>query len=536
MLFKHELGYFIKQMNLLQFLPISKRVQKAKLKKLNTQPHVIKSIFEELGGTFIKFGQFLSLREDLLPKQYCEEFKKLQDDVPPAPFAETKKIIAEDLNGSIDKFYSHFDNKPIAAASVGQVFEAQTKNHEHVAVKVQRPNIKDIMDIDLDILEHLAILLDKHVNQDMIDPVKIVNELKRYTSSELDYQKEAKNINLIRNNFSKITHVKIPKVYWKLSSKRVLTLEFIKGKKLSDISQLPLERRKIIVERIVSAMFKQVFLDGIFHADPHPGNILVLANDDIAFLDFGIVGYLDEETKLNVTNLFISLVRADLESIFTGLIDMDVIDTEIDINEFKTDLMNNLARYYSSKLEDVSISEVFSVLIMVARKYHLKLPPNMVLLAKSVITIEGIAKKYNPDFNFIESAKPFLKRIFADRMKPQYLAKRFLKTSNDLKKFMVDLPKRSSELMMLMKDGDRGVRTIEYDLRSLTGELERSSTKVLLGLLITAFIIGSALVYTVEQGTLFGFPILSFIGFSASIIMLLLLFWVHWKEQRYIQI
>lgn len=535
-LFKHEFGFLVKQLSLHNFLPLSKRMQKQRFKAKDTQPKVVREIFEDLGGAFIKFGQFLSLREDLIPAKYCEELKKLQDDVPPSPYSDIRDVVLVDLGKPIEKLFPKFERKPLAAASTGQVFKAADSKGKHLAIKVQRPGIRKIVDVDLDILQHLAVLVERKIKPKIIEPVKIVQELKRYSLAELDYQREGKNLDIVRRNFSNTEYVVIPQVHWKLSTSRVLVMDYIKGKKLSEHTKLSAPKRRLIVNRIANAMFKQVFIDGVFHADPHPGNIFLLSGERIAFIDFGIVGYLDEETKIKVTNLFISLVQADLESIFTCLIDMDIIDSQIDINDFKSDLINSLAKYYSSNLEQINLSEAFNVLITISRKYSLKLPANMVLLVKSIITVEGLAKEIDPKFNLVDAAKPFLKRIYSDRLKPKNLAKRFLKSSSDLRKFIIDLPKRSSEIMMLVKDGDRGVRTIEYDIRNLTGELERSSTKVLLGLLVTAFVIASALIYTVDQPEFYGFPVISAAGFGMALCMILMLLWIFWKEGKYLQI
>ncbi len=531
-LFKHELGFLIEKIKLKHFLPLHKRLQQNKFEKINTQPERIRKILEELGGTFVKLGQLLSLRPDLIPAEYCREFAKLQDEVKPFSGKEAENIIKTDMGKEVKDVFTYFSDKPISAASIGQVHIAVLKDGTKAAVKVQRPGIKKAVETDIDILYHLAHLTQKKFKMKIINPVEIVKEFEEYTEKELDYNIEAKNIDRVYRNFSHDNITRIPKVYWEATTEKVLTMEFIKGLKVSELDKAKIKVNKArVAENIVNSVFKQVFIDGFFHADPHPGNILVLKNNKIAFLDFGIVGHFDEEMKEKFVNLFISLIQENMEGISENLSELGFVGTEINMDEFKEDLYHNLDQFYNVSLEKANISLMFNEMLHVARKYGMKFPSDLVLFGKAIMTLEGTALQLDPDFNLVENAKPFVKKLLRKRIHPKYIAEKFVKTGQDIRRFIDKFPEQTSEMLRRIKEGDMSIKKIDKDLKELIHETSKSSNRIAIGLLITAFLIASALIINMEQPLFLGFPAYSLTGFIIALIFLMFLMYSILREK-----
>jgi ubiquinone biosynthesis protein len=517
-LFKHELGYFIERLRLKEYLTLNERLQKGEFYKRNTQPERIRLILEELGGAFVKLGQLLSLRPDLIPKEYCEEFSKLQDNVKPFPHERAKEIIEEELKKPIKEIFSEFNNIPIAAASIGQVYDAKLKTGERVVVKIQRPNIDKIFTADIDILYHLARIFEERYGKDIVNPVEIVDEFKSYTEDELDYVKEGKNVDKFYVNFMYEKKVRIPKVFWGHTTKKVLTLEFIEGKKLDQIKDKGYNKRKI-VHNIVNAIFKQIFIDGVFHADPHPGNILVLEKNNIAFLDFGIVGSLDEELKEKISDLFITAVQGNAEEMAIALVNLKISDEDIDIEALKEDLRGALGEYFGVSLKQINLTDVFHKLIVLAKKDKIKLPVEFVLLGKCVITLESIATTFDPDFNIIEEGKPFVRKIIKIKTSPKEIFARIKRSTLDLKDFVMHFPNKTNLFLKKVKEADAILKLIDRDIVSLTIEMNRSSNRITISFILTGLIIAGALMMSYNEITIMGISVLSFVAFTITIIL-----------------
>lgn len=408
---KHEVGYLLK-----------KKFHSKNSDALN-EPIVLRQIIEELGGTFVKLGQFLSLRPDLIPIKYCEELSKLQDQMKPYPFADAKKLIEKAFDSDIKKIFSSFNKKPVACASIGQVYKAKLKTGLSVAIKVKRPGIDSLINTDLEILELIASEIKKISKYQVADPQGIISELKEYTLRELNYLHEAGKIEKFYESF-KDTSIKIPLPISKFCTQDVLVMEFVEGEKLIDYmdKKVSITRRKEIVDEIVNAFFKQVFVDGFFHADPHPGNILVLketekSNKKIAFLDFGITGEITDEIKQSLLNLFLAMFDKDLEKIITAMGDLHLIDSESP--ELRSDMREMLGPYYGLSLRQINVPKLFAQSLKVAKKHNVKVPRDYVLLGKSLITLESVCTILYPEFNMVESAKPFVTHMVLNRYSPK---------------------------------------------------------------------------------------------------------------------
>src|SRR4030042_1054576 len=395
---KYELDYFLERAGLKRKGLFGK--------KKSARPVELRMIFEELGGSFIKLGQLLSLRPDLIPREYLYELSKLQDDVEPFSYEEVEHVIKAELKKPVKKLFRSFEKKPVASASIGQVHVAKLKSGKKVAVKVMRPGIKTLVETDLEILDYFARLFKHHVKQSIVDPEEIFAEFKRYTENELDYLKEAHNIKHFYDNFRKDRKIRIPRVYGSLTTHRVLTMEFIEGVELKKIIMQPARHKrantKEISRLLVESVMKQIFIDGFFHADPHPANILVRKNT-IGFIDFGIVGRLDEELKEKLGFLFISLIQRNVDGVVSSLISLNMVESDVDAAALKRDIRDAIGAYYDTTIDRVDVAELFFRSISVARKHNIKLPSDLVLLGKALITLQGVGIMLNPGFNLIHA-------------------------------------------------------------------------------------------------------------------------------------
>src|SRR3989344_8080504 len=495
-LFKHELGYIIDKLKLKPLLPVSKRIKNEKFEPNSLMPKHLRLAMEELGATFIKLGQLLSLRPDLIPKEYCKEFSRLQDNVRPVPFAEIKKVIESEFKKPINEIFLKFNEVPIASASIGQVHKAILKDNEIVAVKVQRPGIKDLFDADIDILYHLASLIEHHFpSLEGIRPVEIVKEFEKYTKSELDYTTEASNIDAFYANFKNSKHIKIPKVYWNYTTQKVLTMQFMHGKKLgTDAKFIALKSSKsAVINNIINSFITQVIDYGMFHADPHPGNILLLGNNKIALLDFGIVGKITPDIREHMESMFIGLVKPDKDLLIDSLVNLGFIEGGINTSDLKKDLSQHLGKYYGSSLKEVNTSEVIYDLLALIRKYNIKLPVNFILLLKSIITIEGFGKELNPNFVFVKETKPIIDKLISKRSGISYIFKdwksRLLKTSMDVSR----LPEEARITLKDIREGHVKIKVEDPNISKFAYEVDKSSNRITFGLLIAGLVIAAAI-------------------------------------------
>lgn len=511
-LFKHELGYVIDSLRLKSLLPVSKRTRNEKFAPNQSMPRALRLSMEDLGATFIKLGQLLSLRPDLIPKEYCKEFSLLQDNVKPIPFMEARQVIESELKKPISELFLSISEVPSASASIGQVHKARLKNNDIVAIKVQRPKIKELFDADIDILYHLASLIEHHFpGLKEIKPTEIVKEFEKYTKNELDYITEANNIEIFYNNFRKSKTVKIPNVYWDFTTSKVLTMEFIDGKKIdSDSKFLALKSsKKEVIKNVIDSFITQVVDYGVFHADPHPGNIFILSNNKIAFLDFGIVGKIPPDLKEDIESLFIGMVKPDKELIIDSLINLGFLDGNISIQEMKIDLSRHLGKYYSSSLKEINTSELIYDLLALTRKYNLKMPVNFILLLKAIITIEGFGKELNPNFVFVNETRPIVNRIIERRTSLPYIFRnwkeKLIKTSTDVSK----IPEETRLTLKELREGHVKIRVDDPAITKFAYEVDKSSNRITFGLVISGTLIAAAIIYNQFKTVAIGLLIIS---------------------------
>ena len=519
-LVKYGFGYIVDRLHIEQNI-IGRRFVKLKsIKKLDVfnQPAPVRArkVLEELGPTFIKLGQILSTRPDLIPLEFCKEFEKLQDKAPAIEYEKVKAQIENEIKQPIDKIFNNFSSQPVAAASLAEVHLAELKTGEKVVVKVQRPDIRRMITADLEILYGLAKLAEKHIKESRVyDPVGVVEEFKKTILKEIDFNVEANNIERFRRNFKDDNTVYVPEVFRDLSTAKILTIERIEGIKVSDIEKIEesgLDRKQIAING-ANAVLKQIFIHGFFHADPHPGNIFVLDNNRIAFVDYGMVGRLDEETKVQFASILTAVVEREVSGVIESLIAMGVVE-EADVKRLSLDLEELMDRYYGIPLKELEMGQFLMDAINVVSQNKIKIPPSLFLLSKALITIEGVGRKLDPEFNVAIHIKPFVGKLVREKYSPKRIAKELRRFAKELYVFASSFPKDLSLIFNKIKKGNLKVEFEHKGLENLISQMDKVSNRIAFSVIIAALIIGSSIIMQTNKGPLFlGFPVLGIFGF-----------------------
>ena len=523
-LLKCELGFIIHKLHLKHHLPLHKRLQTKQFEEKNDGPYKIRCVFEELGGAFTKLAQLLSVRPDLIPPDYILELEKLQDRAKPVPFEDIKEELESQFKKSLKEIFPYFKKAPIASASVSQVHEAKLKNGQKVAVKVQRPKIREIMEEDISIMFFFANLLEKHIPRlREYSPVAIVKEFETWTRQELDFRIEAKHAKRFYYNFKGSKTVKIPKIIDEYTTSRILTLEYITGTELHDIKKIKRKHYNIkkAIKNGFDTVLTQVFIHGFFHADPHPGNILVCKNNVISFIDFGIIGYFDDALKSRAINVFHGIIENQPERIIEALTEMG-LSTKEGKQRFRMDLEDLIRPLQDASLTNVKVSYVLEDIFELAHKHKVKLPVDLILFGKTLITLEGLALRYYPDFKMVEQSKPFIKKIKKQSL--MQLKGDIINTSWKYKNLITSFPERTSKFLKKLETGSIKVDIEDKDVKNLTSELDKSSNRLTYGMIIASLIIGSALLSYIGKGPMaYGISIFSIAGFLVAFLLSIIL-------------
>ena len=525
-LFKYGFGDLVDVLKIEQYLEIGlqmiSRKRREQAERL-TRSERVRMALEELGPTFIKLGQVLSTRPDLVPVQFIEELSKLQDHVPPFPYAEVAQIIESELGAAPGDIFRHFEETPLAAASIGQVHRAQLKDGEEVAVKVQRPGIRKIIEVDLEIMLHLASLMERHLEEFQVNrPVRIVEEFARTLEKEIDYTIEASHIERFARQFIDDPTVYVPKVFRETTTERVLTMEYIDGVKASEIDRIKKEGldRKIITARGADLILKQVFDHGFFHADPHPGNIFVLPGNVLCYLDFGMMGSIDRQTREDFADLVHSVVSRDESRAMQALLMLTQYDEEPDTRLLARDLADFMGQHLYKPLKDLQMEKLLHQLMELISRHRLQMPPDLFLMLKALATVEGVGLSLDPDFHMINQAAPFIQRVKMDRLHPKRVASDILRSSTELVRLIQEIPGELRELLRQMK---RGKVKMEFEHRGLEPMLathDQISNRIAFSIVIAALIVGSALIVLSKTPPfLFGIPVIGILGFVAAAVM-----------------
>ncbi len=528
---KYGFGYIVEQLGLSSIRDLTYKFKnKDKVDKFNTSgPVRARKILEELGPTYIKLGQLLSMRHDLVPLEYASEFAKLQDEAPSFDFEDVELTIEEELGDSIEELFESFEKTPLACASIGQVHRAKLKDGDDVVVKIQRPGIKEVIESDLDIMYSIARLVDEHMPEARLyRPIEIVDELSRSILAEIDYTQEGWNTDSFAENFANNNQVKIPGVYWEYTSTRVLTLEYIKGIKGSHVDLLDKQGfdRSNIGFIVGRAFLQQVFEDGFFHADLHPGNILIMEDGTVAFLDFGMTGHLSPEVSDIFLDGMVALVRGDSSSFIELFRDMGCLDPHVDTRSLKVDLESFRSRYYGKALKNLDASVIIEELIGILREHQVTIPHNIALLVRGIVAVEGFGLVIDPDFNFTELLEPYAKKEMKERFYPQNLARRTYSSISSWSRLFQKAPTKISHILDHAENGYLRIKFESEDSSRLLSEINSASNRLSFSLIVSAMIIASSMVIqTNMKPFLWGVPLLGiFSFFLASLFGLWLVF------------
>ena len=481
-----------------------------------TAPERLRMVFEELGPTFIKLGQMMSTRPDLVGQNMADEFTKLQDDTLPFDFDTVKMIVEGELGKPLNEAFGTFEEEQLAAASIGQVHRATLPDGTMVAIKVQRPGIQDTVAKDLIIMHHLADLIHRRIPSLKIFNVpEIVDEFEKSIHKEMDYELEARNTQNFQANFAENTGIHAPHVFTEYSTSLILTMEFIQGTKMSQVMENPEGfDNKIIAERVAKSYFQQILMDGFFHADPHPGNLYVLEDNVVCYIDFGMMGHIDQEFMENLGELFIQVIEYKVDAVINQLIYMDIIDDSVDRTILKRDIMDILDRFYGASLKDIHLGHILSELaIPLITKYQARVPPEFTLIARSVSLIEEVAYSLDGEFDATSQFKPMVKKLLLKKFNPKNMADLFKDNMFELEHLIKNMPRNLNRLVAKVENGEIKVRYSE----ELAEDIERTSNKLVVAIIIAALLIGSSWIIQINKGPMiWDMPLLGFLGFAAS--------------------
>jgi ubiquinone biosynthesis protein len=491
----------------------------------------LREMLDELGPTFVKFGQLLSTRPDVLPPDIITELRGLQDDVRPFPFAQVEQVVEEDLGLTLDRLFTEFDEKPVAAASIGQVHKARLPNGRDVAVKVQRPGAPRQIEADLALMYQAARIAKERVRAlDFIDARQLVDEFARSIRQELDYRLEARNADAFHRQFAGHPHVHVPRVYWSYTRSRVLTLEWLDGVQVVDIdpAEWSLEERRELAYLMTETWMTMIFRNGFFHGDPHPANILVLGSaDQIGLVDFGQTGKLSDDDMTKLTRLFIDAASENVDALPRRLADLGVRYPKEREDEFLAELRDLYYRYYGATLAEIDPLQVIREAFNLIYTMNLRLPTRFLLLDKAIATLGSVGIELYPDFNVFEVAQPYARGLMLERFGPKRLASRARKESLRLAQVVTEMPYQLHDFLEEIRDGQIEVGFVHKGLEDLLNRLDVVFNRLVIAMIVAGGLIGSSLIgiFAKAGPHLLGINIISVVGFALSGFLGLWLLW-----------
>lgn len=502
---KHGLGQIIEGLELHQFAPIRwwyrplhTRLEREEAVSL---PERLRIAFEELGPTFIKFGQLLSTRPDIVPREYVKAFDSLLDRVPPFPGDQAREIIESELQAPLSELVAKFDDVPMAAASIAQVHRATLWTGEEVVFKVRRPGIAEIIRQDVDILHRLADLIQRYVpDLAFFNPVGLVEEFEQAIHEEMDFLREAENIARFRANFEGSQELYVPKVFFQFTTEQVLVMEYLEGTRIDDLDRLKetgLDLDKV-ARRGSDVLFKMILMDGFFHADPHPGNFLVLSNGQLGFVDFGVVGRIREDLLDAMGSTFIALLNRDYDALTRQSINLgfvpDTLDLERYRQEMRADLENTIEPLVGRKLSQMPPVVYVERIMALAVKHRLRLPRELFLVGKCLVLFEGLFRRLSPDLDFFAMARPYARRLVTQRSIFGTFTRKLRREAMDLLDVASSLPREIHSALRKFTRNDAQLKLQLTGLDPYVRRLDRASNRLTFAVIISAIIVGSSII------------------------------------------
>jgi ubiquinone biosynthesis protein len=481
----------------------------------------VRAMLDELGPTFVKFGQLLSTRPDLLPQDIVQELRALQDAARPVPFDAVRGVIEQELGLRVEQAFVTFDREPIAAASIGQVHRARLPGGQDVVVKVQRPDAERQIEADIQLLYQAARVARERVKRlNFIDLVGLVDEFARTVRNELDYRAEARNAEVFRRNFADDDTVRVPRVYWRQTTARMITMEHVGGTSLAhlDLEALSLEERRTLASRVAETWMKMVFLHGFFHADPHPANVLMETPDRLALVDFGMVGQLTPRDRQAAVRLFLDIVDQEVDRLPRRLRELGVRYPQELEQDFRDQLSVILQRYYGVALAEIDARELLREVFQTIYRLNIELPARWALLDKAIATLAGVGLEIYPEFNVFETARPYARRMVTQRFRPDKVVERVQGNVERYAEAFLEYPFQLSELLRELQDGELKITIDQEGFSEHTDKIEKSANRLALALLAGALFLAAALVGTLADSgpQLLGIAVISVPGFVAA--------------------
>jgi len=517
-LFKYGFDDLIERLNLAGKNPLPFLRRHSELRGLTTAQR-LKLVMEELGPTFIKFGQVLSTRSDLLPLDFVTEFKKLQDRVPPMPPEPVRRAVEAALGKPLEELFARFNLEAKAAASIAQVHEATLHSGRRVMVKLQRLDIERLIDGDIGVLMQLAQLMERHAVAPEFDPRGVVEHFRKNIKKELDFTLEGQNMDRVRANFTGADYFRVPEVIWSHTSRRLLTLERIEGIKVSDREGLLASGHDLgrVADRLVEVMARQVIEHGLFHADPHPGNVFVLPGDVVCLLDYGQVGRVDDELIGQIIAMAGAAVRQDGDAMVRVLLNVGVVDPSLNLRALKMDLLELVDRYSGLTLGQVDMQLLFEQFMAVVRGHRVVVPSEFLLLAKALVLTQAACRDLDPGFEPLDRLSPLIRELAEGRFTLGRQLNRLRGQAEEVADLLGELPREARFLLRKLQRNQLVLNFEHRGLERLIDEVDRSSNRLSFSLIIAALIVGSSIVMETGAGLkLFGFPVLALIGFVST--------------------
>lgn len=484
-----------------------------------------RNVLEDLGPTFVKLGQVLSTRPDILPPEFIDELKHLQDRVPPLSFEDVKEQIEANLDDDLDDIFASFQQKPLAAASIGQAHRATLDNGTEVVVKVQRPGIQEKIRSDLDILYYLARFMEATIEElELYTPTAIVREFERAILTELDFLQEAQNIEEFAENFAEVEKVTSPEVMHEYTTDQILTMEFIDAAKLDSLEGGS-PRAISVLDTLLESMVQMVLYDGFFHGDPHPGNILVREDNTLVFIDFGLVGRLSEGQQDDLIDLILTVLTGDVDGISRSLLKMGYPIGRVNLREFKSDITQIRDKYLSMNLGDIEVSEFIQETMNAAQTHRIRINTNYAVLTKAAMTVEGIMRTLEPDMDIMKKGMPYAKQLAARRFSARKLLQGAMNSAMGFSGFVQQIPQQMDQILMDLEGGNLTITVKNESLDEIGTFLNTLGTRLFLGITAAGLAVASAVILRGFDYEIQGVSVMLVVGIVLALVALGLFWW-----------
>ncbi len=482
----------------------------------------MRMVLEELGPTFIKCGQILSQRADLLPRELLEELRKLQDDVPAEEFSEIRKVLQKNFELPLEEIFSEIEETPIAAASLAQVHKAWLKgSNQEVALKIQRPDIAETIKSDMDILERIAVSLDGRMESFKVYNLpQLVQRIRKLMLQELNFVQEMRNMQVVRTHILPQEKILVPEVYPELCGSHVITMELSRGSKMKDVRISELKNRASLAKRGLNFSIRQVLEQGFFHADPHPGNILIDEDENMILLDWGMVGRLTNKVRYELIDLIGAVVDNDVEEVTEILISFTMGRENVNRGMIQNEVLEVVSHYTRLPLKEVNLGQLLMELTTLLRNHGRILTTDLSIMIKALVNAEGTARMLYPDLDVIKEAEPMVRRMGKNRFSPSNLMKGLQKNIRYLLRFQYELPRHTMDIISKLDRGELAIRFQHQNLEGLQSTLERVVNRLVVGIVTGALFLGSGMIIMADTGPrLWGYPALGVLGYIIAVFL-----------------